>query len=188
MSGEGKRVGSSRFRYRALPRLYGGETGNSTISNCLAGLVGSPPPSREQTWLATSPIFNLMALRPSLSGRQGVNRRSARTDRKNAVPEGEEEIGQRARQFRDNFEGELLTRCPYPSSPPEAYQQRINVVRIAAARAAITNAKRTLSEGRFTASIPHKNTKPKLPVTAGAALHAMLADGHHHPQRLPGCR
>ena len=23
MSGEGKRVGSSRFRYRALPRLYG---------------------------------------------------------------------------------------------------------------------------------------------------------------------
>ena len=34
------------------------------------------------------------------------------------------------------------------------HHKRINFVRIAAARAAITNAKRTLSEGRFTASIP----------------------------------
>src|SRR5437868_12368344 len=31
--------------------------------------------------LALPPIFNLMALRPPLSGRQGVNRRSARTTR-----------------------------------------------------------------------------------------------------------
>ena len=82
---------------RSALGLTGGEVGNSSISNSLAGFVCSPPPSREQTWLATSPIFSLKTLRPSLFCRQGVNRRSARTDRKNAVPEGEEEIGQRAR-------------------------------------------------------------------------------------------
>jgi len=43
MSGEGKRVGSSRFRYRALPRLYGGETEKPNVSNHLAGLACSPP-------------------------------------------------------------------------------------------------------------------------------------------------
>jgi hypothetical protein len=52
--------------------------------------VCSPPRPREQIWLVTSPISRLMALRPSLSGRQPVNRRSARTNRKNAAREREE--------------------------------------------------------------------------------------------------
>ena len=79
----------SRIRpgLEAVNGLTGRETENPTISKSLRGFACSPPPRREQTWLATSPISSLKTLRPSLSGRQGVNRRSALTNRKNAARE-----------------------------------------------------------------------------------------------------